>query len=109
MPEIPRRRVYRRGPQLAWDRAGPAVRDNGSVTHRAEPGRSALRSGSWTEVFARLSGQETLEQDDLERLAVAAYLLGETQASELAWERAHRVSASRRDADRAARCAFWLG
>ena len=45
----------------------------------------------------------------MERLAVAAYLVGEGRVCELAWERAHRLAASRGDADRAARCAFWLG
>jgi ATP/maltotriose-dependent transcriptional regulator MalT len=52
---------------------------------------------------------EILEQDDIERLAVAAQLVGERSESERAWERAHRLAASRGDSDRAARAAFWLG
>ena len=71
-------------------------------------GRGAFARGAWGEAFALLLGEEELDQDDLERLAVAAHLLGEPRASELTWERAHRLAASHGDADRAARCAFWL-
>jgi len=71
-------------------------------------GRDAFARGAWGEAFALLSGQEELDQDDLERLAVAANLVGEPRASEQAWERAHRLAARHGDADRAARCAFWL-
>ncbi len=92
-------------------RAKPScpTRNNGAVADRSRLGRDAFARGSWSDAFAHLSGEEALDQDDLERLAVAGYLVGETRASELAWERAHRIAASRGDADRAARCAFWLG
>jgi DNA-binding NarL/FixJ family response regulator len=79
------------------------------VAGRLEQGRSAFATGAWGEAFAHLAAEDQLAQDDLERLAVAAHLVGEVRASELAWERAHRVAASRGDAERAARCAFWLG
>ena len=75
----------------------------------AELGRAAFTRGAWGEAFEQLRGVETLQQDDIERLAVAAQLVGQRDASELAWERAHRLAASRGDCDRAARAAFWLG
>jgi DNA-binding NarL/FixJ family response regulator len=46
--------------------------------------------------------------DDLERLAVAAYLTGRDEASSDLWLRAHNEHARANDATRAARCAFWL-
>ena len=79
------------------------------MSDRAELGRDAFARGAWAEAFRQLNGREDLDQDDLERLAITAYLVGETRASELAWERAHRVAAGRGDPERAARCAFWLG
>ena len=47
--------------------------------------------------------------DDLERLAVAAYLVGEDDVWAAACERAHHECLRHGDARRAARCAFWLG
>lgn len=49
-----------------------------------------------------------LAPEDLERLAVAAYLVGEDEASAAAWERAHRRFLERGEVTRAVRCAFWL-
>src|SRR3990170_5005647 len=46
---------------------------------------------------------------DLEQLAVAAHLVGDDDGSARAWERAHTAWLQAGDADRAARCAFWLG
>ena len=40
---------------------------------------------------------------------MAAHLVGQPGASELAWEQAHRLAVQGGDANRAARCAFWLG
>ncbi len=50
-----------------------------------------------------------LEADDLERLAVAAFLLGKDADSVDAWEQAHQARLSAGETTRAARCAFWLG
>jgi ATP/maltotriose-dependent transcriptional regulator MalT len=79
------------------------------VADQAGLGRAAFARGAWREAFEQLWDVEALEQDDIERLAIAAQLLGERRASELAWERAHRQAAGRGDFDRAARAAFWLG
>jgi DNA-binding NarL/FixJ family response regulator len=79
------------------------------MADRAGPGRRAFERGSWREAFALLRAADLTEQDDLERLAVAAHLVGATEDCEAAWERAHRRAATHGDADAAARCAFWLG
>jgi DNA-binding CsgD family transcriptional regulator len=52
--------------------------------------------------------QRPLEGDDLERLATAAYMLGDG-AWQDAWARAYQYFREREEAPRAARCAFWLG
>lgn len=49
-----------------------------------------------------------MSPEDLERLAMAAYLLGRDDDSTDLCERAHHELLSRGDAERAARCAFWL-
>jgi ATP/maltotriose-dependent transcriptional regulator MalT len=46
--------------------------------------------------------------DDLERLAVAAYLTGHDEESARAWEQAHHARARAGDHDGAVRCAAWL-
>jgi DNA-binding CsgD family transcriptional regulator len=81
----------------------------GAVTGGPESGRAAFASGAWVAAYEQLRGQPSLGVDDLERLAVAAHLVGDRHASDDAWERAHRASAVAGDADRAARAAFWLG
>ncbi|HEY7073111.1 MAG TPA: helix-turn-helix transcriptional regulator [Acidimicrobiales bacterium] len=52
---------------------------------------------------------ETLAVDDLERLAIAAYLTGADAESDAAWLRAHATALGEGDERRAAGCAFWLG
>lgn len=79
------------------------------MADRAELGRAAFDRGAWGEAADQLGGADALDQDDLERLAVAAHLVGDVSASQQAWERAHHLAADRGDGDRAARCAFWLG
>ncbi len=49
-----------------------------------------------------------LAPDDLERVAVAAYLLGRDDDSAALWERAHRDLLGSGETARAVRCAFWL-
>jgi DNA-binding CsgD family transcriptional regulator len=75
-------------------------------------GRESFRRQEWGDAYAQLSAagrQASLEPDDLERLAVAAYLAGRDADSEEAWTRAHHQSLVVADWGRAARCAFWLG
>ena len=73
--------------------------------------RDAFVRRAWDEAYAALVAVDAadLEADDLERLAVASYVVGEEQASEQAWERAHGLHESAGRAEHAARCAVWLG
>jgi DNA-binding NarL/FixJ family response regulator len=74
-------------------------------------GRSAFRQAAWAQAYARLSAASHDAQfgnDDLERLAVAAYLTGHDEASAEAWAAAHRGWLRDADVPRAVRCAFWL-
>jgi DNA-binding CsgD family transcriptional regulator len=64
----------------------------------------------WSEAFAELltahrAGQ--LGVADLERLAVAAYMVGRDRECDEAWACAHRGWLREGDAPRAARCALW--
>lgn len=75
-------------------------------------GLASLAQMAWADAFAQLSTADraaTLEADDLERLAIAAYLAGRDADSEDAWSRAHQRALTDEDWGRAARCAFWLG
>lgn len=74
-----------------------------------ELGRDAFDRRAWAQAFELLTAAELAEPADLERLAVAANLLGRDDASERAWERAHASCIEGGDPAGAARCAFWLG
>jgi ATP/maltotriose-dependent transcriptional regulator MalT len=74
-------------------------------------GREAFGRRAWAEALAELSAadrQAPLEPEDLERLAMAAYLAGNDDASVGAWERAHHELLRRGEVLPAARCAGWL-
>jgi DNA-binding CsgD family transcriptional regulator len=82
-----------------------------SAESSLDQGREFFRRNAWGEAFAALSvaDRETpIVLDDLERLAVAAYLVGRDGDSDDAWARAYRESVRRGAAARALRCAFWL-
>ena len=71
----------------------------------------AFNRRTWAEAYRLLSelGRDTpLASDDLERLASAAYLIGNDEEAETAWARAHQGYLDRGDADGAARSASWL-
>src|SRR5215208_8033765 len=75
-------------------------------------GRQAFQQQAWANAYAQLSAaaqESSLEVDDLERLAVAAYLVGRESDSADFWTRAHHACLRLGDPARAARCAFWLG
>jgi len=75
-----------------------------------EGARSSFARQAWGDACAGLlANLESLDADDLERLAVAAYLVGEEQESDDAWARAHHLRLAAGDPDGAARCAFWIG
>jgi DNA-binding CsgD family transcriptional regulator/tetratricopeptide (TPR) repeat protein len=80
-------------------------------TEILDRGRAGFERHVWGEAYAQLSvadRDEPLEPEDLERLAVAAHLVGVDAASLGAWERAHHEHLSRGQPARAVRCAFWL-
>ncbi|HEY7008598.1 MAG TPA: LuxR C-terminal-related transcriptional regulator [Jatrophihabitantaceae bacterium] len=56
-----------------------------------------------------LAERGELGADDLERLAVSAFLVGRNAESDDAWGRAHRRHLDEGDVGAAIRCAFWLG
>jgi DNA-binding CsgD family transcriptional regulator len=64
---------------------------------------------AWKEACDRFAEHEDLGADDLERLAVSAYLVGRNSESDDAWGRAHRRHLHEGDVEGAVRCAFWLG
>lgn len=82
-----------------------------STTVTVEWGRASFDRSHWGKAYAQLSAAErdtALGPEDLERLAVAAYLVGGDEASAVAWERAHRLFLERGEVARAVRSAFWL-
>ena len=81
-----------------------------AVNDRRERARDASPPRPWADAFAELSGarrEGPLDVEDLERLAVAAYMVGRDDECEAAWMDAHREWLRRGEAERAARCAFW--
>jgi DNA-binding CsgD family transcriptional regulator len=75
-----------------------------------ERARRSFSSRAWGNACAGLLAHvETLDADDLERLGVCAYLVGQEQESDAAWSRAYRRRLNADDRDGAVRCAFWVG
>lgn len=75
-------------------------------------GREAFQQLAWRDAYEHLSAadqQDSLDADDLDRLARAAYLTGHVDAANDTWERTHRAFLDRGEIAPAARCAFWLG
>ena len=74
-------------------------------------GQASFGRQAWGDAYAQLSAADreaALEPDDLERLAMAAHLVGRDADSADAYARSHHGFLKRGDAPRAARCAFWL-
>jgi DNA-binding CsgD family transcriptional regulator len=79
------------------------------VLHRA---RDAFRRQAWGDAYEQLAAaerEEPLAREDLERLALAAQLVGRDAESTDALTRAYHECVRLGDSARAARCAFWLG
>jgi DNA-binding CsgD family transcriptional regulator len=76
-----------------------------------ELAREAFRQQRWSEAFTRLSGEpmsSSLGFADLERLAVAAHMLGRPRDRQRAGERAYHAALAEGDLRGAAWAAFWL-
>ncbi len=74
-------------------------------------GQGAFERQAWGDACRHLLAadqEHQLELVDLERLAVAACLVGRAEDSVDAWTRAHLEAVRLGDVARAARCAFWL-
>ena len=77
----------------------------------ADTGASAFDRRAWADAFAELSTADrttSLEPDELERLATAAYLVGKDDESVAVWERAHQALLGRGERRRAVACAGWI-
>jgi ATP/maltotriose-dependent transcriptional regulator MalT len=79
------------------------------VSDAVERAREAFARQEWGTAYSLLAGPDVLGGDDLERLAVSAFLVGLDEQSDRALERAHLECARAGDHDGAARCAAWLG
>jgi ATP/maltotriose-dependent transcriptional regulator MalT len=80
-----------------------------AMVSAVELGREAFARRQWGKAHALLNTGDPLGVDDLERLAVAAYLLGRDEESDEAWQRAQLECVRLGERERGARCAFWLG
>ena len=75
-------------------------------------GREAFERQAWGEAHAQLlaaDGDNTLDAEDLERLAWAAELTGKYSDAERFLAKAHNEYLERGNVESAVRCAFWLG
>ena len=74
-------------------------------------GRAAFEKGAWSEayrLFAAADADTPLEPEDLNRLAMAAYLTGRDEANADALARSHARFLERGQKIRAAAAALWL-
>jgi hypothetical protein len=70
------------------------------------------KSEKWTETYDQLlkaDQKNTLNPNQLETHALAAYLTGRDSESFQILERAHQAYLARDETEKAVRCAFWLG
>jgi ATP/maltotriose-dependent transcriptional regulator MalT len=75
-------------------------------------GRESYRRRAWRdayESFALADQKSPLGGEDLELLALSAYLIGRQDDCLKLLDRAHHLYGELREPERAARCAFWLG
>lgn len=87
------------------------MRQTLTVGSTVNQGREAFGRQAWAEAYERLADageRGMLDAEDLERLAIAAYLVGRDEESSRAWERAHLACLRLNDPGRAAECGFWL-
>lgn len=93
-----------------YDADDPRKRGNADMTldDALGRGRACYERRAWRDAYALLSAadrESPLGAEDLERLATAAYLVGEDTESAVLWPRAHNEFVSRGNAERAAGCA----
>jgi DNA-binding CsgD family transcriptional regulator len=89
-----------------------AMVECGGMAEACVAGRRSFEQRAWRDAYDKLSAADRrtpLGLDDLELLAMSAYLVGEDRDGDVATERAHHECLRVGDVPRAARCAFWLG
>jgi serine/threonine protein kinase len=82
-----------------------------TMAETLDRGRESYRRQQWTDAYAELSAADReipLEPEDLDQLAMSAYLIGKDADSTDLWARAHQEFLARNDRERAARSALWL-
>jgi DNA-binding CsgD family transcriptional regulator/tetratricopeptide (TPR) repeat protein len=82
-----------------------------TTTRALDRGRADFGRRAWGDAYEQLAAaqkEKPLEVDDLEHLAIAAYLTGRSEDCNEAWARAHNECLRQGDMPRGARCAFWL-
>jgi DNA-binding NarL/FixJ family response regulator len=82
-----------------------------TTTDTLDRGRASFERQAWADAFDKLSAADRttpLTPEDLERLAMAAYLVGRDADRDEVLARAHHEWLRLGGAERAARCAFWL-
>src|SRR5262249_22155334 len=83
-----------------------------AVIAGVERGRASYASEAWQDAFESLSTADLvapLGPEDLELLALSAYLIGRDDEHVRVLERAHRAYLDAGAVARSARCAFWIG
>jgi len=74
--------------------------------------RDAFARQAWKDAYAEFRAADEaraqLDAEDLERVAVCAFMIGKAEESADAWMRAHLQWLRLREVRRAARCTFWL-
>ena len=97
--------------------AGPSPWDAGTsgrrwqTRARSKSGARQFERQAWGDAYRGLTAADaadTLELEDLERLALAAYLVGRPDETIRAWERAHHAAVAEGQPARGVRCAFHL-
>ena len=87
------------------------MEDSTASTESLERGRVAFERQAWGAAYAELSradNEGSLGPEDLDRLALAAYLTGEQDVWMDAWTRAHNEFLSRGERESAVQCSFRL-
>lgn len=77
-----------------------------------QQGREAFQHRSWADAYSFLTSadrEHSLDAEDLELLAKAAYLIGKETSCIEVWARAHQKFLVQENTKRAANSAFWIG
>lgn len=78
-----------------------------------ERARAAIDRRAWDDAYTQLLAADRQgpirDPENLQRLALSAYLTGSDEVAEVGWERAYQGFHDRGEVLPAVRCAFWLG